>query len=161
MIDFELEDTDGRRHRLSEFQGRPVVLVVAGRETGEAAGRFGAALAPRLASNDAVVVTVADAGGVPRLARGLTRGLVRAGLERAQREAAREFPDLPADAWSRFTLLLDWDGKALAALGLHGQMDRFHVMVLDRQGRELGRVVQGAAPAEQQIGSVTEWIQTA
>src|SRR5438876_9776601 len=96
MIDFELEDSEGRRRRLSEFRGRPVVLAVAGRDSGEAAGRFGAALAPRLGGSDAVVVTVADTGGVPRLMRGVARGAIRAGLERVQREAVREAPGLPA-----------------------------------------------------------------
>src|SRR5438034_6414077 len=134
MIDFELEDSDSRRRRLSEFRGRPVVLAVAGRDSGEAAGRFGAALAPRLGGSDAVVVTVADTGGVPRLMRGVARGAIRAGLQRVQREAAHEAPGLPADAWERFTLLLDWDGNALQALGLRGQTDRYHVLVLDRRG---------------------------
>jgi hypothetical protein len=161
MIDFELEDTDGRRRRLSEFRGRPVVLVVAGRETGEAAARFGAALAPGLTRNDAVIITVADAAGVPRLVRGLTRGMVRSGLERAQRQAAREVPDLPADAWERFTLFLDWDGRALAALGLTGRMARFQVLVLDHHGEEVGRVTQGDASEEQQMASILAWVQEA
>jgi hypothetical protein len=154
MLDFVLEDTDGRRRRLSEFRGRPVVLVVAGKDSGEAAARFGAALGPRLGQTETELVTVADAGGVPRLMRGLARGAVRAGLEKAQREAAREAPELPADAWDRFTMLLDWDGLALDALGLHGKTQRFHILVLDRQGRERGRVVQGDAPVEAQIETV-------
>jgi hypothetical protein len=135
MLDFVLEDTDGRRRRLSEFRGRPVVLVVAGKDSGEAAARFGAALGPRLGQTETELVTVADAGGVPRLMRGLARGAVRAGLEKAQREAAREAPELPA-------------------LGLHGKTQRFHILVLDRQGRERGRVVQGDAPVEAQIETV-------
>src|SRR5205809_838997 len=48
MFDFVLEDTDGRRRRLAEFRGCLVVLVVAGKDSGEAAARFGAALGPRL-----------------------------------------------------------------------------------------------------------------
>src|SRR5262245_49634922 len=154
MFDFVLEDTEGRRRRLSEFRGRPVVLVVAGKDSGEAAARFGAALGPRLGKTETELVTVADAGGVPRLMRGLARGAIRAGLEKAQREAAREAPDLPADAWDRFTLLLDWDGDALEALGLRGKTERFHLLVLDRQGRERGRLIQGDAPVEAQIETV-------
>src|SRR5438874_1933306 len=112
MIDFELEDFAGARRRLSEFRGRPVVLVVAGRVSGEPAGRFAAALAPRLVESDAMVVTVADTSSVPRLVRGVARSAIRSGIERVQREAAREWPDLPPDAWERFLFLLDWDGTA-------------------------------------------------
>jgi len=92
----------GRRRRSPaaavRVRGRPVVLQSRTR-FGEAAGRFGAALAPRLGASDAVVVTVADTGGVPRLMRGVARGAIRAGLERVQRDAAREAPGLPPDAW--------------------------------------------------------------
>jgi hypothetical protein len=160
MIDFELEDTDGHRRRLSEFRGRPVVLAVANQQSGEPAARFAAALAPQLSGSDVQIVTVADAGGVPRLMRGLARGAIRSGLEKAQRDAAREVPDLPADAWKRFKLLLDWDGAALDALGLRGQTARFHLLILDRQGQELGRIVQGDAPIEKQVERVTELLKT-
>jgi hypothetical protein len=161
MIDFELEDTDGRRRRLSEFRGRPVVLAVANQKSGEPAARFAASLAPKLSGSDTEIVTVADAGGVPRLMRGLARGAIRSGLEKAQRDAAREVPDLPADAWERFTLLLDWDGKALDALGLRGQTDRFHLLVLDGQGNELGRAVQGDATVEEQVSRLMDLLEAA
>jgi hypothetical protein len=161
MIDFELEDIDGRRRRLSEFRGRPVVLAVAGREAGEAAARFGATLGAELGDSDAVVVTVADAGGVPRLMRGMVRGLFRSGLERAQRQAAVDAPDLPPDAWDRFVMLLDWEGVGLDALGLRGRTGRYHVLVLNRQGKELGRVVQGGAPPDAQLDTVLDWLDEA
>src|SRR3954464_12183723 len=130
MLNIELEDSEGHRRRLSEFRGRPVVLVVANKDSGEAAARFSGALAPVLGSTGAALVSVADAGGVPRLLRGLARGAIRAGLEKAKQEAARAAPELPPDVWDRFTLLLDWDGVALDALGLRGKTDRFHVLVL-------------------------------
>ncbi len=93
--------------------------------------------------------------------RGMVRGLFRSGLEKAQRQAATEVPDLPPDAWSRFVLLLDWDGTALDLLGLRGRTARYHVFVLDRQGEELGRVVQGEAPLEAQVARVLEWLRQA
>jgi hypothetical protein len=161
MIDFELEDFAGTRRRLSEFRGRPVVLVVAGRVSGEAAGRFAAALAPRLAESEAMVVSVADTSSVPRLVRGVARSAIRSGIERVQREAAREWPDLPPDAWERFLFLLDWDGAALDRLALRGQTHRFHVLVLDRQGQEQGRLVQGDAPQPEQIETVAGWLKAA
>ena len=161
MIDFELEDPDGQRRRLSAFRGRPVVLVVANKDSGEPAARFGVALAPALASTDAALVSVADAGGVPRLLRGLARGAIRAGLEKAKQDAAHEAPELAPDVWDRFTLLLDWDGTALDALGLRGKTDHFHVLALDRQGEERGRVVQGEAPQADQIAKVAELVKSA
>jgi hypothetical protein len=161
MTDFELEDVEGRRRRLSEFRGRPVVLAVAGQKTGEAAGEFGAALAPRLGDSGAQVVTVADVTGVPRLARGFARGAIRSGAKRVQQQAARDMPNLPPDAWQRFTLLLDWDGTALDALGLRGKTDRFHVRVLDAQGQERGRLVQGEAAQAEQIDAVLRWLDAA
>ena len=161
MINIELEDSEGHRRRLSEFRGRPVVLVVANKDSGEGAARFGAALAPALDSGEAALISVADAGGVPRLLRGLARGAIRAGLEKAKRDAAHEAPELPPDVWDRFTLLLDWDGAALDALGLRGKTDRFHVLVLDRQGEERGRVVQGEAPQADQIAKLTDLVRGA
>jgi hypothetical protein len=161
MIDFELEDTEGRRRRLSEFRGRPVVLAVANQQSGEPAARFAAALAPKLGGSDAEIVTVADAGGVPRLMRGLARGAIRSGLQKAQREAASQAPDLPPGAWDRFTLLLDWDGTALDRLGLRGQTGRFHLLILDRQGNEVDRIVQGDAPVEQQVERVVDRLRAA
>jgi hypothetical protein len=159
-IDFELEDLDGTTRRLSELRGRPVVLTVAGRVSGEAAGRFAAALAPRLAPSDTAFVTVADTSGVPRLVRGVVRHTIRSGIERTQREAARESPDLPPNTWDRFVFLLDWDGAALDCLTLRGQTARFHVLVIDRQGREQGRLVQGDAPQPEQIEAVARWLKT-
>jgi hypothetical protein len=88
----------------------------------------------------------------------MVRGLFRSGLEKAQRQAAIEAPELPPDAWDRFVLLLDWDGSALDLLGLRGQTDRYHVLVLDRQGNERGRVVQGAAPLDDQVATVLGWV---
>jgi len=153
-VNFELEDTDGRRRRLSEFRGRTVVLFVVGGESREAAAQAGALLAPGLRDTDAVVVAVADMRGVPRLMRGVVRGAVRAGMRRAHDEAARQVPDMPPDAWDRFTLLLDWDGAALDALALRGRTDRFHVLVLDREGRERGHLVQGEAPADELVETI-------
>jgi hypothetical protein len=161
MIDFELEDTDGRRRRLSEFRGGPVVLAVAGQQSGEAAARLGAALGAHLGESDAILVTVADAGGVPRLMRGLARGAIRSGLEKAQREAAERAPDLPPDAWERFVLLLDWEGTALDVLGLRGQTARYHVLVLDGQGEEVGRITQGAEPVEEEIETILALLEEA
>ena len=58
-------------------------------------------------------------------------------------------------------LLLDWDGAALDTLGLRGQTDRFHLLILDRQGRELGRVVQGDGPVQKQADRVLELLEAA
>jgi len=99
-------------------------------------------------------------GGVPRLMRGVARGTIRAGLERVQREAAHEAPGMPPDAWDRFTLLLDWDGAALDALGLRGRTARYHVLVLDRAGGELGRIAQGETPLDAQIETVLGWLRS-
>lgn len=161
MIDFELEDMEGRRRRLSEFRGRPVVLVVAGGPSREAAIELGARLAPGLGDTDAVVVAVADLLGVPRLMRGVVRGAVRAGMRAAPAEAARRVPGLPADAWDRFTLLLDWDGAALDVLGLRGQTDHFQVRVLDRQGQERGQFTQGELPDAELIARVVQLVKSA
>jgi hypothetical protein len=158
MIDFELEDTDGHHRRLSGFRGRPVVLVVAGGPSREAAVETGARLAPRLGDTDAVVVAVADMLGVTRLARGIVRSAVRAGMRQAHVEAARQVPEMPPDAWDRFTLLLDWDGVALDALGLRGQTDRFHVLVLDCQGRERAHQVQGDATTDELVEAVVRQV---
>jgi hypothetical protein len=154
MIDFELEDTEGQRRRLSGFRGRPVVLVVVGGPAREAAVQTGVLLAPALGDTDAVMVAVAEMPGVPRLMRGVVRGAVRAGLRHAHDEAARQVPDMAPDAWDRFTLLLDWDGAALDALALRGQTDRFHLLVLDRTGRERAHLVQGDTPDEELVNSV-------
>ena len=47
------------------------------------------------------------------------------------------------------------------ALGLRGQTSRFHLLILDRQGRELGRVVQDDTPVGQQVQRVMELIESA
>lgn len=158
MMDFDLEDADGRRRRLSEFRGRPVVLVVVGGPSREAAAQTGARLAPCLGDTDAVVVAVADTLGVPRLMRGVVRGAVRAGMRQAHAEAARQVPNMPPDAWDRFTLLLDWDGHALDALKLRGQTDRFHILVLDREGRERAHLRQGDAAAAELVESIVQQV---
>jgi hypothetical protein len=154
MTDFELEDTEGRRRRLSDFHGRPVVLVVVGGPSRDAAIQAGIQLAPSLYESDADLIAVADMPSVPRMMRGVVRGAIRAGLRRAMSEATRHAPDAPADAWDRFTLLLDWDAVGLDALGLHGQTDRFHVLVLDRSGEPRGRLAQGDVGEDELI----DWI---
>ena len=161
MIDFELEDADGQRRRLSEVRGRPVVLVAVGGPARDAAVQTGAQLAPALGDTDAVMVAVADMLGVPRLMRGVVRGAVRSGMRQAQVEAARQVPNLTPDAWDRFTLLLDWDGTALDALGLRGQTDRFHVFVLNRNGQELAHLIQGEMPAEMLVAAILRLVRDA
>ena len=131
------------------------MLFVVGGESREAAAQAGALLAPGLRDTDAVVVAVADMRGVPRLMRGVVRGAMR----HAHDEAARQVPDMPPDAWDRFTLLLDWDGAALDALALRGRTDRFHVLVLDREGRERGHLVQGEAPADELVETIVRLAQ--
>ena len=126
------------------------MLFVVGGESREAAAQAGALLAPGLRDTDAVVVAVADMRGVPRLMRGVVRGAMR----HAHDEAARQVPDMPPDAGDRFTLLFDWDGAAFDALALRGRTDRFHVLVLDREGRERGHLVQGEAPADELVETI-------
>ena len=49
----------------------------------------------------------------------------------------------------------------MGALGLKGQTGRYHVFVLDRQGRELGRLVQDETSPEDEVEEMVRLISQA
>jgi hypothetical protein len=119
LIDFELEDHARTLHRAAEWNGKTVVLFATSRE-GQTHNQdyvWSAPIADFIAglpaSGEFVLARIADLRIVPRLMRGMARGMTE--------DAGNPVP----------LVLTDWDGSFAQAYALDDSS--YHLMVFDAQ----------------------------
>ena len=132
---FALEVIGGTRQvKLSDFAGRPVVLLFNSAKTAEAANAVNLRLRSRQPDHRALpIVTVVDLHGVPKPFRGIARGSMKKSYSEAVTAAHQDFAahgkQPPADMTEVVCIAPDWDGKVAAAYGV-GNLDQDVVAVL-------------------------------
>ena len=115
-----LADVYGAEQRLSDYEGRLVLLSISARHTVGVGDPWGARATEFLGdrTGDVVRFRVVDLSDVPRIARGFARYRLRR-------------------AWNKgHTILIDWDGAFSAAFGL--DLRTFHIVVCDPDGTVRG-----------------------
>lgn len=148
---FALTHLTGRPVALSDYKGRPIVLVVGGRNSADEAGRIGRAVAARYTPDRLLVVAVLHILGVPRLMRGVAKTQIKKMYDETVREAAATLAaagaTLPADPSQVVVWLPDWDGAVARAYGL-GDVDRQAVAVLIDAGGTIRGTASGVGAGD-------------
>jgi hypothetical protein len=131
---FTLEHITGNYSvSLSDFRGRSVVLLVAGRHSGEQAEQIATTIGRRFPPEQLPVLSVLDMQGTPRLVQGLAKRDIDKVYRQATQAAAAGLQaqgrPLPPDMARVIIMLPDWQGQVASAYGLSA-VDRQAVAVL-------------------------------
>ena len=156
---FTLDHVVGRPVSLADYRGRPVVVIFAGRDSGEQVRQIAWTIRARYGDEELPMLSVLDLHGVPRPLHGLVRGRLRSVYQEAVREATTGMRArgraVPPDMSAAIVLLPDWDGAVTRSFGLSG-VDRQAVAVLiDGDGAIRGNGA-GAQAGEQILALVGE-----
>lgn len=122
--DFTLDHVAGHEVSLSEYGGRPLVIVFGGRESAEQV-RGGIAAIRATHPPDALpILGVSDLRAAPRPARILVRGQMKKAYEEAVRDNAADLQragrEAPRDPSKDVIMLMDWSGKVVDEYGAVG-----------------------------------------
>jgi hypothetical protein len=131
---FTLEHVTGAYSvSLSDFRGRTVVLLVAGRYSGEQAEQIAQTLGRRYPPDQLPVISVLDMKGTPKLVQGLAKRDIDKVYQQAVQNATQgmqaQGQAAPADMSRVIIMLPDWQGAVSQSYGLQG-VDRQAVAVL-------------------------------
>jgi hypothetical protein len=146
---FSLAHVTGRVVSLSDYRGRPVVILVNGRDSIDQARQIVDDLRSRYTWQQLPLLGVVDLGGLPKLMQGIARGRLQSGY---QEEVKKEVEKLraqgqpvPDDPSHLVTMLPDWDGKVAASFGLQDVNRQAVAVLVDGEGfiRGYGAGAQG------------------
>jgi hypothetical protein len=134
-------DVDGDEH--STADGRVTIITVVTRNNEEKA-REVANLVPEYAVGDPQYRYITIVNFQQKLARplhGLTKAIIRRRLDAEARDLQERYAEkqLTRDARQDVLVVADFDGKALAQLGLPPDTEEIKVFVFNRQGRLIAR----------------------
>lgn len=135
-----------RTIRLSDYGGRPVVLLFVDPNTGRATREVVVAIRRRIPDFAQLpILTVVDLHIVPKLLRGTAERF----MESAYRSAAAEVPSVydPAD---HLMLLPDWTGELARAYGVTNVSREIFLFIISPDG-VIDRSYQGPSPAVKAI----------
>lgn len=120
--DFTLKHVLGHPVSVSDYRGRYVLLLFAGRESAEQARQIGWDVRAEHGVDEVQIVTIIDLSDVSRMMHGFARGRLQIGYDELARETTERFQErglpLPEDLSQIVVLLPDWDGKVTASYGL-------------------------------------------
>lgn len=147
---FTLEHITGEYSvSLSDFRGRTVVLLVAGRHSGDQAEQIATTLGRHYSPQQLPVISILDMKGTPRMVQGLAKRditkVYHQAVQAANQGMQAQGQVAPADMSRVVIMLPDWQGQVPDAYGLSG-VDRQAVAVLiDGEGviRGYGAGAQG------------------
>jgi len=155
--DIVLDHMTGGSVRLDAYRGRPVVVLVGGRDSVAQARRALGAITARYWPDDLPVVVILHLASVPRFAQGMVKALIRRGYDETVRElvtdrwVARQMP--LADPARLVVWLLDWEGEGARRFGLVGIDACACAIVIDAAGAIRG-MGSGEHAAEQVLAVV-------
>lgn len=131
---FTLEHITGKYSvSLSDFRGRTVALIVAGRHSGDQAEQMATTIGSRYSPEQLPVLSVLDMKGTPKLVQGLAKRDIDKVYQQATQAATRGIQaqghQVPADMSRVIIMLPDWQGAVAESYGLSG-VDRQAIAVL-------------------------------
>ena len=148
--DFTLPHVSGREVSLSEFRGRPAVLVFSGRDSKDQAASIESAIRGRYAADELALISVANVKGVPRLLHGVAKNDIEKSYKKTAQETAKRLQEsgkpVPADLSGLVVFLLDWNGKAVSDYGADGK--QAVAVLIDAGGNIQGRASGAEAGSE-------------
>lgn len=144
-----LENPFGGTRSLHDFQGKVVLLTVAGKGPAEEAGRLSAHIGVEVAARtDFVRVCVIDLNGMWGILRAAARSTARNTIQDGNRriEALFQRKGVKYESRHMAVYLLDWESAVARPLGIAKKVgETFQVFVLDREGRITFRSAQQPA----------------
>jgi AhpC/TSA family len=130
---FTLPHITGRQVSLSDFRGRPVVVLFAGRDSNDQARQATQAIRGRYGPAELPLIAVIDLHTLPKLIQGMAKGRLQSSYQEAVQEMTQYLQargqQPPADMSQIVVMLPDWEGKTATNFGLSG-VDKQAVMVL-------------------------------
>jgi hypothetical protein len=146
---FTLNHIKGHPVSLSDFRGRTVVLIFAGRDSAEQSRQISTTLRRTYGPDQLPLIQVLDLHALPKMLQGIARGQV----EKAYQEVAQEVTTslqatgrpMPPDMSQVVIILPDWDGKVTSSFGLSGVDKQAVAVAVDGNGyiRGYGAGAQG------------------
>lgn len=155
--DFSLPHVAGRQVTLSDYRGKPVVLIVSGKGAADEAKQIGQWLGDRY-FDSIRIISVIDMSGVPKFVRPVANKMVERGyndavkgVTEARRKAGVPVADDPADM---VVFVRDAEGQVAKSFGLHGVEDEAAAVMVGPDGEVVatGRGVQAAEEMAQALG---------
>ncbi len=135
---FTLEHIVGHPVSLGDYQGRAVVVLFAGRDSGEQARQISRTLRGRYSTEALPIISVLDLSRLPRMMRGVARGRIQSGYREIVREATATLQQhgqpIPIDPSQMVIMLPDWDGAVTASYGLRGVDKQAVAVAIDGEG---------------------------
>jgi cytochrome oxidase Cu insertion factor (SCO1/SenC/PrrC family) len=139
--DFTLEHISGRQYSLSQFRGKPVVVVMSGRYSFEQALAIENGIRDRYTHEQVPVINVADMR-VPKLLRGVAKKDIEKGFKVNAPAMAQRIQSIggqpPADLADAHVVLLDWDAKVTTDYNTGDVQKQAVAVLIDPQGAMRG-----------------------
>jgi hypothetical protein len=129
--DFTLAHVLGHTVSLSEFRGRPVVVVFGSRNTTEQIKPGILAIRRDFGQDQVAVCVILDLRSVPRPARRILKGKLRKGYEEMTAEVASQGLD------GRINMLTDFSGEVVGAYGVNAG-EQAVAVAIDPDGQIMG-----------------------
>ena len=146
---FNLTHIVGHPVALSDFRGKPVVLVFGGRDSTDQARQISRTIRSRYAGESLPIVSILDLSGIPKMMHGLAKGRIQSGYQDVVNDVTaviqQQGQQMPADPSRIIIMLPDWDGKVTASYGLKGVDKQAVAVAIDGDGniRGYGSGLQG------------------
>jgi hypothetical protein len=157
--DFTLDHVAGRKVSLSDYRGRPVVLMFNGRDSADEANQVGEAIRGIYGPDEVAMIGVPDMHGVPRLMQGMAKGRLQSAYEKSAKTVSEGLKangkTVPADLSQLVVIAPDWDGKVTSSYGLRGTDKQAVAIVLDATGAVRGRAT-GSTIGQQVLNLLAE-----
>jgi cytochrome oxidase Cu insertion factor (SCO1/SenC/PrrC family) len=140
--EFTLDHILGHSVSLSDYRGKPVVVMFGGRDSAEQVKQAAQTIRRRYGSDELPFLGVSDLQAVPRPARIIAKKQLKKAYEEAVKDetaalaaAGQPAPDDPAKT---VVMLTDWTGEVVASFGVTGVDQQAVGVLVDGDGRVLG-----------------------
>src|SRR4051812_15489530 len=84
---FTLTHIVGHPVALSDFRGKPVVVVFSGRDSTDQARQISRAIRSRYDGEGLPIVSILDLSGIPKMMHGMAKGRIQSGYQEVVRDA--------------------------------------------------------------------------
>lgn len=146
---FTLKHIVGHTVALSDFRGKPVVVVFGGRDSTDQARQISRTLRGRYDAEALPIISILDLSGIPKMMHALAKGRIQSGYQEVVRDATamiqQQGKQVPTDPSRIIIMLPDWDGAVTASYGLKDVDKQAVAVAIDGGGniRGYGSGLQG------------------
>ena len=146
---FTLTHLAGHSVSLSDYHGRPVIIVIGGEDSAHQPKQIGQTIRSRFNAAQLPIISILDLRGVPRLVQGLVKRQIDKEYQNMVRDETASLQaagqPVPADPARVAVMLTDWEGKVATSFGLGDINQQAVAVAVDGDGniRGYGTGAQG------------------